>query len=188
MKRIAVTVAFLALLTLVPTGVVAQAENGTQSGPGVEMPKESGTQIQDGLVIVSSSYTAVDEMRGFETGEATIVLRSDSPVAVTLADAGAFFTDQDREINRRTTVVDGRAELKFAVTERNGRVGVSISTDETLYGHTIRKGGSTDFVPGGPSPEDTWLAGATVFSLFAMALPGAFYANRKLRGKEHDQH
>ncbi|MFC7142714.1 hypothetical protein ACFQMA_23125 [Halosimplex aquaticum] len=188
MKRLAATIALLALFAVVPTGVVAQAENGTQSGPGVEMPKESGVQVQDGLVIVSSSYTAVDEMQGFETGEATIVLRSDSPVAVTLADAGAFFTNQDREINRRTVVVNGRAELKFAVTERNGRVGVSISTDETLYGHVIRKGGNTDFVPGGPSPEDTWLAGATIFGLFAVAMPGAFIANRKMRGKEHDQH
>ncbi|WP_135365887.1 hypothetical protein [Halosimplex halophilum] len=165
-------------VSLVPAVAVAQSANGTQSGSGVQMPQQSGTQIQDGLVLLSSSYNS-------DAGTVTLVFRSERPTSVTLADAGAFM--QEGEINRRTEVMDGKTKVEFAVTESNGFVGVSISTQETLYGHPI-KIGSNDFVPGGPSPEDTWLAGSTVFVLFAVALPGAFYANRKLRGTEHDQH
>jgi len=177
MKRIAVTLALVIGLAFVPA-VSAQAANSTESGDGIELPQQSGTQIEDGLTLLSSSYNP-------DRGTVTLVFRAEQPTSVTLADAGAFM--EEGEINRRTEVVDGKAKMEFAVTEQNGFVGVSIATKETLYGHPI-KIGSTDFVPGGPSPEDTWLAGSTVFVLFAVALPGAFYANRKLRGVEHDQH
>jgi len=178
MKRIVVAIALLALLSVVPAGAVAQPDNSTDSGGGVKLPEKTGTQIQDGLTLLSSSYNG-------DKGTVTLTFRAEQPTSVTLADAGAFM--EEGEINRRTEIVDGKAKIEFAVTENNGFVGVSIATKETLYGHPI-KVGSTDFVPGGPSPEDTWLAGSTVFVLFAVALPGAFYANRKLRGVEHDQH
>ncbi|QLH83421.1 hypothetical protein [Halosimplex pelagicum] len=178
MNRLGTAIVVIALLAVVPASGAAQSANNSTSGSGVDLPEQTGTQIQDGLTLLSSSYNQ-------EQGTVTLTFRSDSAVAVTLADAGAFM--QEGEINRRAIVVNGKTKVEFAVTEQNGFVGVSISTDETLYGHPI-KVGSTDFVPGGPSPEDTWLAGSTVFVLFAVALPGAFYANRKLRGVEHDQH
>ena len=168
----------IALLAVVPATGAAQSANTTTSGPVVDVPETTGTQIQDGLTLLSSSYDR-------NSGTATLVFQSDQAIAVTLADAGAFM--EEGEINRRAIVVNGKTKVEFGVTEQRGFVGVSISTDETLYGHPI-KVQNRDFVPGGPSPEDTWLAGSTVFVLFAIALPGAFWANRKMRGKEHDQH
>lgn len=91
---------------------------------------ETGERIDSDLELLSSSYDS-------EGGTATLTFRSDGATAVTLADAGGFVNGG--EITRRTVVLqDGRNSVQLPVTETDaGYVGVTIATQEVLYGEVI---------------------------------------------------
>jgi hypothetical protein len=126
-----ITVLGIGLSMMFVGGAQAQA-NGTSNGS--ELP---GEQIDSDTRIIDSSVS---------NGTATVVLESDRPQAVTLADAGGF--SKGGVIERRTVVLsDGeRSQIEIPVTEVDGRYGVSISTDKTLYAEIIRDGSSSSSV------------------------------------------
>lgn len=73
-------------------------------------------------------------------GEVVLTLYSDRPQRVTLTDAGAFMTGG--EVNRQRATLNGRSEVRLAVTEYNGFVGVSVDTGRTLYAVPIETSSS----------------------------------------------
>jgi len=179
--HVAVGILFLAVTVIAtaPAGAdpVAQVQNNTTVQ--VETPQPTGDQIEPGLKLISSSY---DE----SAGTATIVVYAEVPKAVTIADAGMFV--KGGLIPERTIVADGRTQVTISVTEVEGFVGVTVAGEENSYAVPMKVDYENDIVPGSPGRYDTLLVGSTVFVLFAVALPTSFYLNRKMRGKEHDQH
>lgn len=122
-----------------------QAENSTTAAP-------TGEQIDSELRLVSSSYNP-------QSGTASLTFEADSATAVTLSDAGGFI--DGGTINRRTLIVDGITTVEFAVTEtQRGYVGVSIATEEVLYGEVIRSPSLSPFR--GSSGTVGWFGGVGI--------------------------
>lgn len=87
---------------------------------------ETYEQIDNATRLVSASYDSGD-------GMATVVIESDIPQEIVLTDSGAFV--EGGEVDQRSVVVapGERVEISMPVTMANGFVGVSITTQKTLY-------------------------------------------------------
>lgn len=130
---IVAVLAVLALASVAGTAAASPqptAEIGVVQAQANETASGTGEQIDSDLALVSSAYND-------GSGTVTLTFQSDGATAVTLSDAGGFV--DGGTINRRTVIVDGRTSVEFAVTEtQRGFVGVSIATDDVLYGEVIR--------------------------------------------------
>ena len=73
-----------------------------------------------------------------DAGEIVMTLYSERPQRVTLTDAGAFMTGG--EVNRARHTLKGRSKVRFAVTEYEGFVGLSVDTGRTLYAVPVETG------------------------------------------------
>jgi hypothetical protein len=90
---------------------------------------QSGERVDGGLTLLSSSYDA-------DAGTATLQFRASEHTSVTLVDAGAF--QEGGVLNDRTMILEpGEHTVEFPVTEVDGMVGVSITTDEVVYAEPI---------------------------------------------------
>jgi len=165
-----VVLALLLAVSGVPAAAAQENPRPTTEEETTEEERE-GTRIDSGLRLVSSSYDG--------SGTATLVFETDGPKAVTLADAGGFM--DGGQINRRTLVLDeaGTHTVEFQVTESDrGYVGVSIATQEVLYGKVIEEPTVSPF--SGASGTTGWLGGA---SIVILSFVGAgWYVMRKEGG------
>lgn len=152
----------LTTLAVVVLVAVAAAPVGASGGPqhtgavsqpdGNETTAATGERIDSSLTLVSRSYNQ-------GSGTVTLTFDASEPTAVTLSDAGGFIGGG--EINRRTFVADGRETVEFAVTETDrGYVGVSIATDEVLYGEVVKSPSLSPFRES--SGTVGWMAGAGI--------------------------
>jgi len=158
------TVSIVILLATLAVAPIGGAAATAPAGPQPTLAQQAsannstaaGEQIDENLRLVSSSYNP-------STGTATLVLESDGATAVTLSDAGGFM--DGGEINRRTVVADnGRTTVEFAVTETDrGYVGVSIATENVLYGEVIQAPNLSPFSDS--SGTVGWIAGAGIVVL-----------------------
>ncbi len=156
MKRQTALCVVLALLLAVsglPTAAAQDSPQPTTTEESTTEEEREGTRIDSGLRLVSSSYDG--------SGTATLVFETDGAKAVTLADAGGFM--DGGQINRRTLVLKGEGThtVEFQVTESDrGYVGVSIATQEVLYGKVIEEPTVSPF--SGASGTTGWLGGASI--------------------------
>jgi hypothetical protein len=76
------------------------------------------------------------------TNMTTVVLRSERPQSITVADQGHF--NRDGEVPHRDIHMDAgeTTRIRLDSMEVGGEVKLSISTRETLYSHTVKHGGS----------------------------------------------
>lgn len=165
-----VVVALLAVAT-VPTGAAAGPQpTGALQPDANETAAGSGERIDSSLTLVSTAYNQ-------GAGTVTMTFDASEPTAVTLSDAGGFI--DGGEINRRTFVADGRETVEFAVTQTDrGYVGVSVATDEVLYGEVIQSPSMSPF--SGASGTTGWLGGASIVVLSFIA--AGVYIRRKEGG------
>ncbi|QSG11295.1 Uncharacterized protein HSBGL_0865 [Halapricum desulfuricans] len=141
----------LIVVSLFTGGAVAQdLDNATDPiTDGTETPTpdagESYERIDNATRLISASYDS-------ESGMATVVIESDIPQKIVLTDAGAFV--EGGEVDQRSVVVTPgeQVNISMPVTEADGFVGVSISTQKTLYAVPLE---SVDTVQWFDS-ESTW--------------------------------
>ncbi|RLM96221.1 hypothetical protein [Haloarcula sp. Atlit-7R] len=115
------------------------------------------TRIDGQTEIIGSEYLP-------DEGIARITLRSSAVQTVTISDAGRF--QKGGKIPVRTVAMrsDDTATVEIPVTEKDGYVGVAISTANTpLYAEIVQQpsGGGLDILRALSSLQ-AWLAGATV--------------------------
>lgn len=154
--------AIFALLLLAASGTILLTATATaQTGNETSSP---GTQIDSDLSLLESSYNS-------SSGYASLRFRTDTPQAVTLADAADFQTDG--EVDTKTVVLEGDGEqtIRFNVSEYgNGRTGVSISTGAVLFSHTISKPSPGENPLEQVGPLAGWFGGAlAVASMTSLA-------------------
>ncbi len=139
-----------------------------------------GERIQEGLVLVDAEYDPGEN----GTGTATVTLRVETPVAVTLADAGKF--QQGGEIQTRTDALGvGTHTLRLPVTEtESGAVGVTVSTPETLYAVPIQESDRDPLFGGTPGWGTVRIAGIGSGLGVLFALGGEAYRRRSGGRKE----
>jgi len=137
---------------LAPVAAAPATDTPTNSTAGAR-PAE---QIDANTRLVSSSYDPQNET-------ASVVIESERAQAITVSDAGAF--TQGGEIPRRTVVVDDgeRVTVELPVTTVNGKVGLAISTDETLYAEVITVNPDDSLFQGRPTWQDMQVAGFSGF-------------------------
>jgi hypothetical protein len=181
MDRSVLLVALLTLLIAVP---VASAQSNTHtnqsttSGSNGISEGADRERIDNQTVLLSSSYDS-------ENGSATIVLRSEIPQKVTVADGGGFI--EGGEVTTRSVYVDAEepTRIEIPVTETSsGWVGVSISTTSTLYSEPLTKAASGRYQNLGPSESSDLLSlmiGAVLGPL-AIYLGYRWIQNRQSRG------
>ena len=126
-------------------------------GPQPTANATDTTRIDGQTEIVGSEYLP-------EEGIARITLRSSGVQTVTISDAGRF--QEGGKIPVRTVAMrsDDTATIEIPVTEKDGYVGVAISTANTpLYAEIVQRpsGGGLDILRALSSLQ-AWLAGATV--------------------------
>jgi len=176
MKRKTALCVVLALLLAVSGVPAAAAQDSPQPTTTTDEQSDDeereGARIDSDLRLVSTSYDG--------SGTATLVFETDGPKAVTLADAGGFM--DGGQINRRTLVLEeaGTHTVEFQVTESDrGYVGVSIATQEVLYGKVIEEPTVSPF--SGASGTTGWLGGA---SIVVLSFVGAGVYIRRKEGGE----
>jgi len=146
------TVVVLALASV--TAPVAAAPADTPANSTAQRPAE---RIGPNTLLISSSY---DE----QNGTASVVIESERPQTITVSDAGAF--SKGGEIPRRITVFGSgeRRTIELPATKINGKIGLAISTDETLYAEVISVAEPDDSLfQGRPTWQDMQVAGLSGF-------------------------
>lgn len=147
----------LLLLSLSVPAVAAQEAPDAPDSPlnQTETPSDTpeatspaGERIDNATMLISSSYSE-------RTGMATVTIRSEIPQRIVVSDAGGFVAGG--EIEQRSVLVEPgeTVEISIPATEtESGFVGVSISTQKTLYAVPI--------IPPGlrlsPPESNHWLA------------------------------
>ncbi|MDQ2073496.1 hypothetical protein RBH20_13210 [Haloarcula sp. H-GB4] len=156
---------FFAALLVVSLGCVS-APTAAQSagnlpaetpGPQPTANATDTTRIDGQTEIIGSEYLPNESI-------APITLRSSAVQTVTISDAGRF--QEGGKIPVRTVAMrsDDTATVELPVTEKDGYVGVAISTENTpLYAEIVQQpsGGGLDILRALSSLQ-AWLAGATV--------------------------
>lgn len=129
-------------------------------------PNATETERIDGnTVIVGSRYLP-------EEGVALVTLRSSTPQAITLSDAGRFA--QGGKVPTTTVAVGSETTtIEISVTEVNGRVGVAITTKQTpLYSEIIESGSGDGLgILRAVSPLQAWFGGVAIAFVW-MAIAG----------------
>lgn len=94
--------------------------------------RPNGTAVDDYTTLVRTQYNDDRET-------VTVVLHSEIRQVITVNDAGALVAGGSGQIPRRIDAVEPGETIRVTlpVTRHEGFVGVAISTDNTLYGHTI---------------------------------------------------
>jgi len=154
-------------VTLSPNGSVSVQPTATETPTPTASPQPTAqssdtnatetTQIDGNTEIVASVYHP-------DEGVARITLRSSAVQTVTISDAGRF--QEGGKIPVRTVAMrsDDTATVEIPVTEKDGYVGVAISTENTpLYAEIVQQpsGGGLDILRALSSLQ-AWLAGAGV--------------------------
>jgi len=118
-----------------PDSEFADTATPNQSEP------ENGERIEQGLVLLNSSYESgggAADVPG-DRGTVSLTLRADSTKAVTLIDAGAFSLGGQLP-SRTLDPFKGTETFEFGVYRPEGTdfVGVTIVTSDTMYAEPIR--------------------------------------------------
>ncbi|QLH77573.1 hypothetical protein HZS55_09805 [Halosimplex rubrum] len=94
--------------------------------------RPNGTTVDDHTTLVRTNYHD-------ERETVTVVLHSETRQVITVNDAGALVAGGSGQIPRRVDAVEPGETIRVTlpVTRHEGYVGVAISTDNALYGHTI---------------------------------------------------
>lgn len=175
MKRLSLLALVVLLIASVP--LAAGQEAGTQTAPvnATEAPPR-GEQIDENTVLVDAQFDDSDDT-------ATVTLHSRTLQQVTITDAGAFI--QGGEVPQRSATLrpDAETTISMPVTEVDGYAGVSIATSQTLY--AVPLDDPKKLVPGSPQSSDPLIVGVAVFALFAVALPGSYFAIQRFSDGEH---
>ena len=152
---------------------VAAAPVAAQSGGNSTAPNASAQdteRIDDHTVLVDSGFNSAE-------GEAWVTIRSDKPQAITVVD-GSYMV-HGGEATVRTVVADpGEATTITIPAEKvEGRVALSISTDEALYGEIIEVNQSLFKGPATWGTTQVAGAGSALGTLLVMAA-GAWWRKR----------
>lgn len=190
MKPIFVILTVVAVATLAGAPVSAQADSpsnqtagnasvnvtvGQDTGP--EIPEECSEQIDSETYLCSAST---------DGDTVTLSLYSLDVQTPTFTDAGGFMSGGVVYQQENRLYPDRKTSVVIPVTESDGFVGVSIATSEVLYAVPLKEP-SPSFLPGRPSVYDAAIAGATVFAMFAICLPGSYWLLRKFKGGVHHE-
>ena len=94
--------------------------------------RPNGTTVDDYTTLVRTNYNDDRET-------VTVVLHSEIRQVLTVNDAGALVAGGSGQIPRRIDAVEPGETIRVTlpVTRHEGYVGIAISTDNALYGHTI---------------------------------------------------
>jgi len=112
-----------------------------------------------------------------EAGTLSVTIESDRPQAVTISDAGALSESGGGVIPSESEPIDGVRTLTIPVTRTDqGFVGVTIATDNTLYGIVIEPEREGPFER--TSPTTGWLGGSTV-AMIMIGLAAYRHKNRE---------
>jgi len=171
MTLIVVVLGTSILLTAVSSAQTVPV-NATQTPTETPMPPpDDGERIEPGLILLDSSVS---------DGVATLTFRADGPVSVTLADAGAFYSEED--VATKTVVLqEGTQTMELPVTRvSGGAVGVSISTADTLTGELIED--SSTLISGPWTGQHVQVA--AISGAASIALITLFVAFRRMFGSD----
>jgi len=157
----------VALSLAIPAGPALAQENSTTAANETVTtafePDGDGYRIDTTTRVVSESFNE-------DTGELTIVIESDIPQSITIADKGGF--DKEGPVNRRRPYLQtGRHTITLQLTEtEDGDYGYSVSTEKVLYSHQVEE--SRDAIIGGPwGPSDLWIVGGLSVVLGVASVP-----------------
>lgn len=150
---------FLAALLVVSIGygtpaVVAQPQQPV--GPQPTATPTDTERIDANTVIVESEYRANESV-------ALVTLRSEIQQVVSISDAGRFQAGGTIPVRTVALRAGGESTIEIPVTERDGYVGLAISTKNTpLYAEIIEQSSGGLDILRAMSSLQAWLAGATV--------------------------
>jgi len=150
----------------VPASPALAQENSTSAANETTTslnPDGDGYRIDNVTRVVSESFNE-------DTGELTIVIESDIPQSVTIADKGGF--DQEGPVNRRQPWLEtGRQTITLHLTKTDdGDYGYSVATEKVLYSHNVEE--SREAIIGGPwRPLDLWIVGIISVVLGVASVP-----------------
>lgn len=170
------------MLMLLITASAAGSTAATPTPAGT--PEDTGCNqpLTDSLSLCSDS---------FDDGTATIIVYADEPTAVTLTDALGWSQGDRREIARKRgiTLDPGRHKLTLPATKWKNKVVLTLSTRDSLVPVFVKDGDASDLglMPGEPQTSDPWVAGSTMFVLFAAGLPLAVVLVRRHYGGIKDE-
>lgn len=156
MKPIFILIAALVVATFAAP-VAAQDGN-------VSVGVQGETETCDRYITEYISLCSAD----YDDGVAILVLEGDRRERVTITEAVAL--TEPGELNRESFIVDGRTEIRFAVSPSNGAAGVTIDDGSTLYGLPLEA--SEPLIAGPFTASDAQAAGlggalsVSVFTLF----------------------
>ena len=116
----------VAIITI-PGPVAAQSVSGNVSVGDSQPEEPAATQIDESTLLHDSGY---DD----DTGMAWVVVEvRDVPQGITVTDAGSFMEGGEVPRTTKTVLPDGKTRIEVPATVVDGFVGVSITTDDTLY-------------------------------------------------------
>ena len=137
---------FLIAVVLVASLSGAVAAQDAPNATAENVTAETCEYITESLSLCSAEY---------DGDAATLVLDSDNRESITVTEAVSL--TEPRELNRRSFVVNGRTEIRFAVEPSSGQAGVTIDDGETLYGVPLE---TTSTIVAGPfTASDAQAAG-----------------------------
>jgi|GEM_PF-781606 len=141
-----------------PTETASPQPTATKRPAPASTPNATETErIDSDTVLVASEWNE-------SAGVARVTIRSETSQAVTLSDAGRFI--QGGKVPTTTVALRGgtTSTIEISVTEVDGRVGVSISTDKTpLYSEIIESDSGDGLgVLEAVSTLQAWLGGVTI--------------------------
>jgi hypothetical protein len=170
-RALLVMVMLVGVVAIVPAAVAGQTATDTLT-PGAGANPE---QIDENTRLVSATYDK-------ETGQAVVIIESDSLQDVVISDAGAFMEGGIVEQRTVTLKPGERATVRMPVTKVKGYVGVSIATRSgALYAvpMEIPARGTNPFTQVGPIPA--WIGGA------GTGLGMTVFAAYRVSGKDPDE-
>lgn len=163
----------LGLLTGVASAQEAPQDNQSITQSAYDNPTEDCRVLDGNLYICDKSL---------DDGTAELEFYAENDTTIKLGDAGVFLAGG--KMNIETFELNGgRVEtVRFDVTVKNGKSGVSISTPEGQYGEPLDNGMWTPQLPGEPTSADWAVAAFTVLITATAIVGGCTWWFRKGRG------
>lgn len=126
--------AFALVVAAAGAAMIGAGVASAQSVPGQENTTDTPTpaeRVSENVVLLESSYNA-------DTGEGTFQVRVTRPVSLTLTDAGEFWKGGEMNNQRTVALEEGTHTLTIPLTEVEGAVGATITTEGVRYAEIIR--------------------------------------------------
>ncbi|MFC7077763.1 hypothetical protein [Haloarcula halophila] len=161
MRRITALIVALALLTVtLSVGLAGTSSAQTIPENPVTNDTENQTEQQTNARFIDENTRVLSVNYNEEEETATLVFESDTAQAITLADAGYLSEGQSGQIPRKSRAINGQGSITIPVTQVDGMVAVSISTEQVLYGLVIEP--RTQSIWERTNSRDGWLGGVSV--------------------------